>query len=221
MATATESSQGTMAEARLRMQSTLMWGGAGLAVGSALPLLHRLALELSVPNALVEVTYYASLASTPILCVALLILAFGLPGESGIGGRSIVATVSIAALAGLLLIGFADGLLFPTVTESLAMSLNWYFTSLYVLTGVAAIVAALAVQRAGVLTGLALPGGVIVVLLNVAITVLPRFFMDLLEQQNQTAIEVLVLLGTVAVLAQIALGILYFLQGRRLKPVTD
>ncbi len=203
------------------MQSTLMWGGGGIAIGSVLPLLHNLMLDLGAPDSLVRITYHAALASTPILTIALLILAFGLPGETGIGGRSLLAKVAISALAGLLLIEMADGLLFASMTESLAMSLTWYFTGLYLLTGLAAIVAALAVQRAGVLTGLALSGAVVVVIFNLVITLVPRFFMDVLMQQNQAAIALVVALGTVAVLAQVALGILYFAHGWRMRGLSD
>ena len=204
-----------VAETRLSMHSTLIWGGGGLALGSALPLIRNVTLDVGATNAVVETVYYASLASGPILCVALLILAFGLPGEFGIGGRSLLATVSITVLAGLLLIGALEGLFLLTMLEPQAMAYDWYFTGRYFLTAAAAIIAAVAVQRAGVLTGLALSGGVIVVLFNVAITVLSRFFVGLLMEQNQAAIAVFMALGTLAVLAQIALGILYFWHGWR------
>ena len=76
-------------------------------------------------------------------------------------------------------------------------------------------------QRAGVLTGLALSGAVVVVLFNVVITLVPRFFMDVLIQQNQAAITLVVALGTVAGLAQVALGILYFAHGWRMRGLSD
>ncbi|MEY9951457.1 hypothetical protein [Leifsonia sp. EB34] len=193
---------------------TLTWGGAALVLATVVPSVAELVWVFPPPGTswlYVADTPGLGAASAVVLIIAFVVLAFGVRGEGGIAGSSRVgrAALVVFALTSVMSFGYVSmNLTVVAVNEgqmAVASILLWARALVHV---VALVVAALAVFRAGVLTGpdrWALP---ILAVLLIGTLVLSRIPLPVATGAS--------IWGLVAFqLGLLLTGVLFFVQGLR------
>lgn len=193
----------------VRPRLTTLWGGAGIVVASLLSLLafFRFSFPLTHDYFLVFSAPIPAAVSAVILLVAIGILAFGIPGESGIVGHSVVGKVA------LLVFGIRDPVRLLVSSLSKGRSIDaivavgrFEFAFEFVVLA-AIVVAAVVVVRADVLHGFARWALVPVAVCDVIIMGLS--FIPVLA-----LVPVANGVGLLRLVSLVALGIGYLLEGR-------
>lgn len=136
---------------------TTLVGGAGVAVAAVPWLLADLGVTAPVTaeTSIVFSAFIPRLISAALLAVALIILAVGVRGESGIAGRSVVGKVALIVFGSSSLLFILTGVFTQDLTEDGASFLRSTSIIPPVIIVVAVVVAAVAVVRADLLHGFA------------------------------------------------------------------
>lgn len=135
---------------------TTLWGGGGLVLSGLIALLASLhfVLSLTPSRSLFFASTVPLMVSDVVMLLATVILAFGVRGEPGIAGTSIVGKVALLVFgAGYLLFGLYDLLPISQTPGVAAAVFGGEALELVVIA--AAVVAAVVVARVGVLHGVA------------------------------------------------------------------
>lgn len=192
---------------------TLAWGGAGLVLGTLMPLLAAAVFFFPVPYDYSWMNYssqpfFGSLSAI-VVAIACVILTIGIGKEKGIAGNSIIGKLSLILFPVASLIRFA---IIPAELPGLGTSPN--ILALYAVTMwstlalglVALIIASIAVLRAGVLQGLA-QWGLLILAFATACG-------QALAQVAGPVGEISVWFYPADLLIQMSIGVLYILQAR-------
>ena len=197
---------------------TLLVGGAGVALGTLVPLITLALFPVQLPGTswfyVFSERRSLGTLSAVILILSMVVLAVGIGGEQGIAGRSVVgrAALIVFGVASFTTAGYSSTVAMgPDTSPGLAALVGVLQFALTALWVAALIVAAVAVSSAGVVHGVARWG----LLVLAAVTVL-----DLLASRipSQDAMQVWIW-GLVAMRAvQLVVGVLFLLQGLTAAP---
>lgn len=195
-------------------RTTLTWGGAGLILGTVIPIVAQLVFVFPPPGTswlYSTETPIAGTASAAVLVIAFVVLAFGVRGERGIAGSSRVGKTALVLFAlttavsagyvtwDMTAVGVNSGLL------AIVSILLWTWEIVRV---VALVVAAIVVFRAGVVTGPARWALPVVALVLAGVMVVSRIPLP--------AVLSVWLWGLVGIpLALLLTGVLFLVQGLR------
>ncbi|GAB3578063.1 hypothetical protein GCM10027406_13650 [Leifsonia lichenia] len=199
---------------------TLLVGGAGIVLGTVIPLITQALFLMQLPG-----TSWLSAVETPvlgtwsavILIVAFVVLAVGIGGEPGIAGRSVVgrAALIVFGAASLATAGYSTWAALSVETSAGLVTLVGVLeVSLTALWLAALIVGSIFVVRAGVVRGVARWGLAVLAALTV---------LDLLASRIPLPAAVGVWIwGFVALRAvQLLIGVLFIVQALAVAPRQD
>lgn len=190
---------------------TTIVGGAGVLLASLILLLASLGAVIPISDAYIFPfrSQVPSTVSAIIFLVALAVLAFGIRGEQGIVGGSIVGKVAMLVFGIGGVVTRIIGLLSDNTTLTGAIAVGYLLTAISAIVLIASIVAAIVIARAGVLHGFARWALLVLVAWDLLMTAL--FSAPLIQVAYVLAVWHV---DVIRPLLLIAVGVAYLLHGQ-------
>jgi hypothetical protein len=197
-----------MTNVALRTSRTTTAGGIGTAFAGLMAVLAslRFVLPLMTQYSLLFGSFIPVLVAAVVLLASMCVLAFGFPGEQGIVGRSILGRTGLVVFGLSWLVFNIDGTITPFGVGVTSSDIN---SVLSVLFAAAAMIGAISIVRAGVLSGFARWALLIVAICDAAVTALM-----LVPDAPLVLALATWQVGLLIPLTLIAAGLSYLLQGR-------